>query len=515
MSDLFTTASSYSFTDNGALELATTKSPILDLFGIIGSFRLKTYNRFGSREQKAAAKLLDILDKALKQDLFLTLRVMLWAYDCRGGSGNRDSMQLFLNHIISKDTSSIPPEIPKALIKAIPILGRWDTLSDFLASATPLPPSIASYILQTIKEGLFNPATAALCAKWMPRKGKAANRIRGYLKLSPKAYRKLLAKYSTTETLISQNKWKAVEYNHVPSLCLARTRNAFSRHDPARFTSYLDDVLANKLSIHANAIYPHDILRGIQLYGDNLNPIRHKSIIAQWNALPDYMQGNTGICQLRILPMIDVSGSMTSFLDPASKTSMLDVAVSLGLYIAEHTQGIFHNEVLAFSKRPYFISLEGTIIERVKQVMSTVDPLNTDLGRALETLLKLALKENIAQNEMPQMLLILSDMQFDAWELTLDTTHQEFLSEALENAQACFKKAHYNVPKIVFWNLNPNKPTGYQSDLYKDKVAMVSGFSPALLKGFLSGMDLGSTFNPWNIMLNTVKDEKYNILHYV
>ena len=68
-----------------------------------------------------------------------------------------------------------------------------------------------------------------------------------------------------------------------------------------------------------------------------------------------------------------------------------------------------------------------------------------------------------------------------------------------------FEFAGYKLPKIVFWNLSGrvgNSPV----TVHDENVAMVSGFSPAVLKSVLSGKNV----SPVDVMLEAVLLPRYN-----
>jgi hypothetical protein len=68
-----------------------------------------------------------------------------------------------------------------------------------------------------------------------------------------------------------------------------------------------------------------------------------------------------------------------------------------------------------------------------------------------------------------------------------------------------FSDAGYKVPAIVFWNLNAKDNVPVKHD--KSGVALVSGFSPSIVKSVLStDMD---QFTPEGIMLKTVMVDRY------
>ena len=99
---------------------------------------------------------------------------------------------------------------------------------------------------------------------------------------------------------------------------------------------------------------------------------------------------------------------------------------------------------------------------------------------------------------MPRTLLILSDMQFNQC--------VRFDDSAFEMIKRKYKDAGYEVPNIVFWNLNSsgNVPVSFDTR----GTALVSGFSPAIMKSILAGKD----FTPEAIMLDAIGSERYDVL---
>jgi hypothetical protein len=217
---------------------------------------------------------------------------------------------------------------------------------------------------------------------------------------------------------------------------------------------------------------------------------------AQWNSLPNYV-GNSNV-----LPMVDSSGSMTCNAgghNSKSGLSCLEVAISLGLYFADKNTGKFKDTFLTFSRTPKLVNLTGNINQKIDQ-MNTGEVANTNLHKAFELILKTAVDNNVPQAEMPETLVIFSDMQFDA-----GVDRDESAMEMIERK---FVEAGYTVPNVVFWNLNAaygNTPVKFD----KRGTALVSGFSPAVAGGIMGGnMD---DFTPEAIMLKTVMKPRYDL----
>ena len=112
----------------------------------------------------------------------------------------------------------------------------------------------------------------SLLGKWLKSENTSskesrfiAKRIRKYLGLNSKTYRKMLArlraKIDILEAKMSAKKWQEINYENVPALAMNRHIKAFIRNDSERFQEYIDNVKNGSASIKASTLYPYDILR--------------------------------------------------------------------------------------------------------------------------------------------------------------------------------------------------------------------------------------------------------------
>jgi hypothetical protein len=216
-------------------------------------------------------------------------------------------------------------------------------------------------------------------------------------------------------------------------------------------------------------------------------------MIEQWNALPNFIEGGN------VLPLVDVSGSMTSPAVDKSGLRPIDVAVSLGLYCADKNTGKFNGTFLTFSGQPQLVTMSGNITNKMDQLITSKWEMNTNLHAAFEKILDVAVKANVPQSEMPETLLILSDMQFDAC-----VRHDD---SAIQMIRRKYAAAGYEVPKVVFWNLNAYDNVPVKFD--ESGTALVSGFSPSVLKAVLAN-DM-EQFTPRSIMLKTIMSDRYAV----
>jgi hypothetical protein len=101
---------------------------------------------------------------------------------------------------------------------------------------------------------------------------------------------------------------------------------------------------------------------------------------------------------------------------------------------------------------------------------------------------------------MPTKILILSDMQFNQANRRDSLGAQSMIEEM-------YSEAGYKVPDIVYWNLNA-KGGNFPVEFDKNGTALVSGFSPSILKSILGGKNM----SPESILMETINDIRYSLV---
>jgi hypothetical protein len=467
-------------TENGMKAWATSDSKVLDLFGKIGSGR----GRDMSREFTAA----------LAEDQNLAMRVLLWARDVRGGAGER---QTFRNLLGALET--INPALAGKIMHKIPELGRWD---DLFAYKDPINRKNA---LRMFADALMN--GDGLAAKWAPRltsskkaitpgkqaKLRHANELRKFMMLSPKEYRQILVGSTrVVEQLMCAKRWDEINFSHVPSLASARYQKAFGKNAAEAYSAYIRELQKPqeerdpKVKINAGAVYPYDVVKSLRKGNAAVAD-------AQFQALPNYV-GDT-----KILPMVDVSGSMEQPL--AGNTSAMEVAISLGLYLSDRTSSDFKDMFLTFSGNSKINVLKGTLSQKYAQLSRAEWGMNTNLHSAFEAVLQVAKKGNVSQEDMPDYVIVLSDMQFDAC--------VRYDDNAMGMIKRKYSEAGYKMPAIIFWNLTARSSADQSPIKMNDKgVAIVSGFSPAIMAAVLGANP--DDYTPYAMMLKVINNSRYD-----
>lgn len=496
-------------TTNGMAAFSSTHDYCLDLFGQIGSAR--------------QTNILPLFQNAFLQDTKLALRILLHARDIREGSGERDTPRKIYRWLAENY-----PAVLVGILPHIPYFGRWDDLLVFDGLG-----ELETLALDMFAQGFEDPEVNALVAKWAPkvastspssrrkkrkngdvviraakavseyRKGRnqQAYKLRKYMGLDERSYRALCKHLSTAvEQQMCAGEWDKIDFSKIPSVASSRYQKAFGRHAGPQYTAYKEALKAGTAKVNASAIYPYDVLRAL-VKGDN------EVAKAQWSALPNFL-GDDGI-----LPMVDVSGSMSmAWASPG--LTCLDVAVGLGLYIADKQTGAFKDMFLSFSSDPQLEVLRGDINQKIVQMQQSHWQMSTNLEAALVKVLGVGVDNNLSSADMPKMLLILSDMQFNRCVTNVSRGDMSYRARVgladKENPSAMaairnlYSDAGYQMPRIVFWTLNSafkNVPISHT----EDGAALVSGFSPNLMKSLLKAED----FTPLGVMRSTVNVPRY------
>ena len=461
MTTLFEAVNATATTANGAVTNASSLNKNVDLFFLAGASRGKDIT--------------STFVGAFVEDPEVAVRILSWARDARGGAGERETFRKLFGYLLKNETAIAS----RVLVKA-PELGRWDDV--LIAFGTPIEREalrMIAFALNEVKDGL--------CAKWMPRQGAEANKIRSYMKLTPKQYRKLLVGLSNTvEQKMCAQDWTGIVYPHVPSVAAGRYQKAFLKHDPAGYAKYKEKLVSGEAKINASVAYPYDVIRSLR-NGDKV------VANAQWDALPNYLEGSDE----NILPVVDVSGSME--FQVSGSVTALDVSISLGLYVSERMGGVFKDQFVTFSTQPEMLHLKGNLQQRYDAMARSNWAMSTDIHAVFKLILTSAKKHKVAQKEMPTKILILSDMEFN------QCVHNGTSVSAMSMIEKGYEAAGYKVPQVVFWNLKGragNSPVTYN----QSGTALVSGFSPSIVKSVLGGEEM----TPISIMLKTVMVQRYD-----
>ncbi|MBQ7671223.1 MAG: DUF2828 family protein [Clostridia bacterium] len=473
-------------TENGAATYESTGSECLDLFATIGALRRASDEEIITRFVRAYTENPDT-----------AMKMLFFARDIRGGLGERRVFRVILNWLAANEPASV-----KKNLEYVAEYGRYDDLLSLIG--TPCEKEAIDVIrAQFIKdtEALESEGNVSLLAKWLPsvnasNSGTKAlgKKIAKALSFSEAEYRKALSALRAKIRIIENNlreKDYSFDYEKQPSRAMFKYKKAFIRNDSKRYNEFINAVAAGSKTLHAENVSPYELVEPYLLPhwygGKDITPAEKEVLNATWASIPDFGSDENAIA------VIDTSGSMYCCSNPVPAA----VALSLGLYFAEHNTGAFKNHFIEFSARPQLIEIKGeTFADRLRYVTSFNEIANTNLEAVFDLILNAAVKNNVSQNELPAKLVIISDMEFDRCVNNASAVN-------FQNAKKKYESHGYTLPKIVFWNVasrNRQQPVTQN----EQGVALISGVTPRIFS-----MVAGGILSPFALMMEVLGSERY------
>ena len=475
----------YTLTENGAVTYKSTLSGVMDMFALGGAYR----NR--SVEDK-----LSLFIKAFEEDRLLAMKCLFYMRDIRGGQGEREFFRVCFRWVAKNY-----PDIARKNLALISEYGRYD---DMWISTFETP--VQNDTLKFIKDLLtldISCKAPSLLAKWLPSENASSAKtkhnarvIKNYLGMSSKQYRKTLSflreRINVLERLMSAGEWDKIEFDKIPSKAGFKYRNAFARRDmiAKKYEKFAKDTTAK---VNAQALYPYECVQEARkLYRACLDNVDRLMVNKYWANLADYFAGKT----FNGMAIVDTSGSMTW----GQGVTPIDVAVSLGLYCADKAAGPFHNHFMTFESTPHMVEVRGAdFVDKVRNVMRANWGGSTNVEAAMDTILYTAIDNHCSQDELPQNLIIISDMEFNS--CVSSARYGGGMATLFERIESKFKMHGYKMPNVVFWNVNARQDNIPMK--VKDGVTLVSGFSPVVYEMIMSGK------TGFDLMLEKLNSDRY------
>ena len=478
-------------TENGAFAYNSTGEACLDFFGTIGALR----NRDSIEVER-------IFAEAYKENPLLATKILFYGRDIREGCGERKVFR----HLI-KYLAQYHPEAIKPNLDLIGVYGRYDDLYELIG--TPLEDDMWKVMKSQFDEDLNNfknGNAVSLLAKWIKTPDASSRNTRklgiltaqklGYSVYDFKRLLRKLRKYlNVVECLMSTGQWDKIKYSEVPSRAMMIYRNAFQRHDSERFNEFTNKALTGKAKINSSTLYPYDIVEkfshlwewgywgGMKELSEN-----EKNILeAQWRQLPNYIEEG-----MNAIVMADVSGSMYG--------RPMNTAVGLALYFAERNKGDYHNLFMTFSGSPTIVNIKGETLEQKLKFISKTDwGMSTNLKAAFEKVLNIAIKNNTPAEDIPKSIIVISDMEIDFCG-SKDWTFYDQM-------KARFAEAGYEIPNIVFWQVNSRNDI-FHADSKRKGVQIISGQSVTAFKNLIGCIGM----TPIEMMIKVINSERYELI---
>ena len=496
-------ATNFTLTENGGVTHKTTKSDLLDMFAMGAAMR-----------KRSNEDVILMWRKAYAENPVYALKCLFYIRDVRGGQGERRFFRVCLADLARQDAAAA-----RRNLQFVAEFGRWDDLYVFVG--TPLEADA----LQIMKDQLnldVQCKTPSLLAKWLKSENTSSaesrrlgNITREFLGMSHKQYRKTLSilreRINVLERLMSEGRWDEIEFDKIPSKAGLKYKNAFARRDiiKAKYEAFAKDTTK---TVNAKTLYPyecvaealkmcrHDSWHRHEKTLPDLNDVNRLMVNKYWDNLADYFNG----ASFNGIAVVDTSGSMVS----SEASAPINVAISLGLYCAEKAGGPFAGHYISFASRPQLIATEGVdFVDKVQRIYRTNLVDNTNIEATFDLMLDTALRTKCSQDDLPQNVIIISDMEFDSatsgWRSnsTINSRNAETVLEGIARKWASYG---YQMPHLIFWNVQARQNNIPM--LGNGPISYVSGFSPSIFETIMSGK------TGYDLMLEKLNSERYNCI---
>lgn len=499
-------STNFTFTENGGITHKTTKSDLLDMFAMGAAYR-----------NRSDADVIRLFKNAYDENPVYALKCLFYIRDVRGGQGERRFFRVCMNWLANADADAV-----RRNLIYIPEFGRWDDLYEFVG--TPVEAAAFKIMKHQLALDLVC-KTPSLLAKWLKSENASSQEskrlgliTRRYFGMTARQYRKTLSTLRTRinvlEKLMSENRWDEIEFDKIPSRAGMIYKNAFARHDIERMKnekvqSYADFAKDTTKKVNAETLYPYECvqeareLTNCRGWGYNHRTVGLKDtnrlmVNKYWDHLADYF-GNAAFNGIAV---VDTSGSMTGYGDGVAP---IDVAISLGLYCAEHNSGPFANHYISFASSPQMIRTDGVdFVDKVERIYRTKLVDNTNIEAVFNLMLNVARRSDVKKKDIPKNVIIISDMEFDSavssWSShsSINSRNCETVLEGIARKWAAYG---LELPHLIFWNVDARQNNIPM--IGSGRVSYVSGFSPSIFETIMSGK------TGYDLMMEKLNSERY------
>lgn len=479
-------SSNYKLTENGAIAHNSTMDKLYDMFALGGAYR-----------SRSETDCILLFKEAYYQNPVYALKCLFYLRDIRGcGQGERRFFRVCMKWLANYD-----PDAARRNIKFIPEYGRFDDL--YCLVDTPLEEEMFKLITKQFCADLIslrdNNGAVSLLAKWAPSENTSSNKTKMYARKTIKAlgitareYRKMLSalreRIKVLERLMSQNRWEEIDFGKIPSRAGLIYRNAFARRDLIA-QKYESFIKSDTTKVNAGTLYPYDVVAkaldymNTHIYSNNLNDVNRLAINKYWDNLTDYFNG----ASLNAMVVCDTSSSMTW--GATNATLPIHIAISLAMYAAERARGPFANHYISFSHAAKLVEVRGVdFCAKVHRIMKSNLCEDTNLSSVFDLLLSTINAYNLTQKDVPETIVIVSDMEINSARRNLLDSVDVEMSRIRDRWRDL---TNIRFPKVVYWNVNARNDTILDDN--SSGITYVSGASPVLFEQIMSGktgMDL-------------------------
>lgn len=458
---------------------------------------------------------IQILNKAGKENILDTIKLIFYLRDCRGGKGERKLGRYAYQWL----SIHYPNEMLKYMYK-IPYFGRWDDLFCIFPNAIQsnrpdnyctqtidamMMHKIEQQAVQIVAEQLkkdklslsFN-QKISVCSKWIPGEQTKLNiqyQIRqslcNYMNCSLKQLRKqyitpLRKHLNLIETRLCSKHYENIKLNQLPSYTILRYKRTLSKNIPKIYSAF-----CKSNDMNMNTLYPYDIIKQYNL--TKLPTIPDEQIEKQWSL---FTQRNQFDCFKNTIPVVDVSIHMYN--------KPILIAYSLALLIIKCSVEPFKDLIIECNDKLEckYIPETYKLLNVLKKIPSSSSVTNTfNILKCFDIFLEKAKQNNLASHQIPNQIIFLSTMK------GLQSVAQKIQDNTLlQTIDKKYKDAGFIRPRLIFFNVDGNIQQ-FPVLSTDSNVALVSGYSHSIFKALhYNNQDV---FNPITTMKKILQFSKY------
>lgn len=512
-------------TENGALSNKTSGSEILDYFSKCGTYRGRSQEEVNQSMEKIFSENRELAMKVVLYNRMITREIKVQdSKISQSGQGQKDEFV--------KSLKWIETHYPDILFKnlwLIPVVGSWKDL--WYDSPVSKIHNYVNFdkVSELIKVGLQYEQSRGLIAKFLPtirsQKAKISERqkrmnhfarsICRNLGWTEKSYRKFKSdpenKAHDFQRKMCSKDWDSLNFDQVPGRAVSKILNmkgkdgksTLERHGlESRFLEWL----MTKEVVNFTG-YPFELYNIART--SNLSKIQEYTLDKQFEKLLSLTKVKK---KKNIFCALDTSGSMESFNgDFDYKFKPIDVCVGLGIFFSSLNVGTFKDHVVMFDNTSKILKLEGSFCDKVKQVKKFGTAWgSTNFQSVIDEIVRIR-KHNpqIEISDYPEMLLVVSDMQFNPGRQSEMTNYQEAVQK--------LKSVGLRKMEIVWWNVNGHSKE-VPSKISDNGTTLISGFDGSIISLLLEGENVVKCektgevrkLNPFEQMLKVLDQKTLN-----
>lgn len=428
------------------------------------------------------------------------------------GNGERDMFRSLFGMLAERNDS-----LAASLVHHIPEFGRWDDVLFLLDerykfSAPDTREAVVSLIRKQMKQdirALRAGEAVSVMAKWLPSENASSKTSMAQARFLARRLGMRLSEYRNTlvalrkeigiiESMISAGNYGEIDYSRVPAQAHRIYSAKFMQKDGTRYSQYLNRAVKGQAKINTTGLQAHQVAFSTPRSAEKVADAMWLDMLAKFDV------------KLNVLVALDSSASMQSWgfygnTNSVQGKSPQDVGSALAAFFSETNKGAFKNWIINFQTKAKMFKVNGMSLRdrmaNIKRMSS--DHGSTNVDAVYKLILEHAASNRVPAQDMPEVVMILSDMQFSLYS-KYDT------GTAIERMRKAYKKAGYELPVIIMWNLNA-VPSNSPVKADDRGTIVVNGFSQDVLRQILSmSKEQLAKFTPVGMMINALTSEPYS-----